>query len=228
VSASVIWAGSFLLALWWSFKTSSAHLFMLWSGLVCFGLCLAIAVAISERDSLSDRIAREIPTNPIKKRLAFFFFSGSAGGLAWVAGMSILTTFAMNLLSSSALIRHTSDLRDASFVIFSFVCYFLGYALIAGVIRRVFFSSLIDIRNTWVVFLLVSVAFCILPMFLWSFLGSDSDILMLGNPFASLSRSRYLDGLFFGLSVLLLGLILNFSWLRAQVKEFASAGASHE
>lgn len=228
LSAFVIWIGSLLLAVWWAMATMSARFIIVWGGLVCAGLCLAIAVAVSERDCLSERIAREIPRNPLKRRLAFLFYSGSAGGLAWIACLGILTIVTMHLFSAVSGIKHSSDLGEFSIAIFSFLCYGLGYGLIASIIRRKFFSSLMDVRNTWVVLLLVSVAFAVLPMFFWVFTGSDSEMFMLGNPFASLSRDRYLDGFLFGLMVMMTGLIINLPWLRRQVKEFSAAEAGHE
>ena len=54
-------------------------------------MVLALLVTISNADHLSRRVRRKIPQRGLIRFVAFFFFNGAAGGLAWIAGIAIIT-----------------------------------------------------------------------------------------------------------------------------------------
>ena len=220
----LIWLGSLILSITWAIQDNSARFLIAWATLICVGLVLATMVAISERDSLSERVAREIPVSPLKKRLAFLFFSGSAGGLAWVILIMLITLLAMNFFPQAFKLNQTGDLVDVSVAMISFMGYCLGYGLLAAFIRRIFFSSLVDVRNTWIIMLLVTVFFSVVPMFAWAVVGTEYDLLLLGNPFVALSPEKRGEGLIFGLLLAAGALVINLAWLKEQFGEFFKAG----
>lgn len=61
-------------------------------------------------------------------------------------------------------------------------------------------------------------------MFLGVFVGSNSDLIMMGNPFVA--SSKLAEGVLAGIGVLFFGLLINFMWLKRQVDEFLTAGQS--
>ncbi len=227
-SAFFIWLGSLCLAMWWAINSSSARYLIAWSGFVCTGLVVATMVAISERDSISERMNREIPPGLLKRRLAFFFYSGAAGGLAFVVLMTVLTLLAMNFFSFSGSLRYSGDVGEASAAVTAFMGYCLGYALIAAFIRRNFLGSFVDVGNSWVVMLVTTAAFAILPMFVWAVSGSNSELYLLGNPFMSLAPDKRPEGLIVGLAIALLAVAINLPWLKRQAQEFNRAGLQDE
>ncbi|HNX74554.1 MAG TPA: hypothetical protein PLM07_10700 [Candidatus Rifleibacterium sp.] len=219
-----IWLGSLILSLLWAIQENSGKFLVSWAALICVGLVLATMVAVSERDSLSERVAREIPANPLKKRLAFLFYSGSAGGLAWVVLIMLITLLTMNFFPRALGLHQTGDLPDATVAILSFLGYCIGYGLLASYIRRLFFSSLVDIRNTWIIMFLVT-AFCsVVPMFIWAVTGSDYELFLLGNPFIALSRDRSDAAQAFGMLLAAGAVFINLPWLKRQLNEFFKAG----
>lgn len=227
-SAFVIWLCSLGLALWWAMTASSARYLIAWGGFVCAGLVVASMVAVSERDRISERMYREIPGHPLHRRLAFFFYSGAAGGLAFVVLMTVLTLLAMNFFSLSGGLRYSGDIGEASSAVVAFMGYCIGYALIASFIRRNFLGSFVDVTNCWVVMLLTTVAFAVLPMFIWAVSGSNSEIYMLGNPFMSLAPDKRPEGLVAGMLIALLAIVINLPWLTRQAQEFNRAGLKDE
>lgn len=224
--ASWLWVLSLILTIFWAYSTYARHFIYMWGFFVCLGLCFSVLVAISERDYLSERVAREIPQGVIQKRLAFLFYSGAAGGLAWSISMLVLTLVAVNLFADLPIIpKSTGDVTEFSELALAFMGYCVGYGLIAAFLRRVFFASYVDVRNTWVIALLVCVAFSILPLFLGIFFESSSELLMLGNPFALTSRGNRFEAMLFGM---LLGggaIMISMPWLLRQAREFIGAGS---
>jgi hypothetical protein len=183
-------------------------------------------VAVSERDFLTERVSREIPPGILQRRLAFLLYSGSAGGLCWVACMSILTFGVSQFFPGLSGVSGLSRVSETSISFMVFMSYCLAYALFASLIRRKLLNRFIEARNTWVVALLVFTAFSIFPVFLGAFTGFEAELLMIGNPFMMTLNKD--EGVLFGLVAFLLALILNSRWLSRQYAEFLSAGSHND
>lgn len=224
LAAASGWLLTLVVAIYWAFEFSSARFIILWGGVVCAALVLMTMVSVSERDFISERVARDLPAGQTARRLSFILSSGAAGGLAWVALMTAFTVLAVNIFSALTHVSYAGDLNEASIAMLTFMSFTMGYGLFAVFIRRTLFSSLVDTRNNWVVMLLVFVGFSVLPMFLGVFVGSNSDLIMMGNPFVA--SSKLAEGVLVGIGVLFTGLMANFLWLRRQFREFLTAGQS--
>ena len=224
LTASGGWLLTLAMAVYWALEAASARFIILWGGLVCAILVLMTMVAVSERDRISERVARDLPAGQTGRRLAFIISSGAAGGLAWVALMTAFTVLVVNLFAGLTRVPYRGDLNEASIAMLTFMSFSIGYGLFAAFIRRAFFSGMVEIGNNWVIMLLVFVGFSVLPMFLGVFVGSNSDLIMMGNPFVA--SSKLAEGVLAGIGVLFFGLLINFMWLKRQVDEFLTAGQS--
>lgn len=224
VCLTVIWLVSLGLCLYWGTVLGDFRILYAWGYLINFALSCLYALAVSERDYVTDRVAREIPDSGSRRYLAFLFFSGSAGGICWTAGMQIATFLAANFFGGGSLTHIGYDTRS-EYLIYTLGlgCFCAGYALIASFVRRNFLSSFIDVRNTWVVALCVAALFAIAPMFLGSILGVDSDTMMAGSPLIFFQRSGMEFGFLTSLVLVGIGLILNVVWIRTQIVEFFEA-----
>jgi len=224
VCITVIWLLSLAMSFYWAVKLGDYKVFYDWGYLVNFALSCLYAVAVSERDYVTDRVAREIPESGLRRYLSFLFYSGSAGGIAWTMVMQVATFCTATFLGGSSLTLIGYD-NYSEYLVYTIGlgCFFLGYALIASFIRRVFLSSFIDVRNTWVVALCVAALFAIAPMFLGSIVGVDSDTMMAGSPLVFFQRSGREFGFLAGLIIGGIGMILNVVWIKTQLAEFFEA-----
>ena len=223
VAATILWLVTLLMAGYWAVVSSNFEVFAVWGFMASYVLSMACLVAISERDYVTERVAREIPAGIIKGRLAFLFFSGAAGGLAWILIMQILT-FAIVLLVTglpgATAYSGRSILSDFVLYSGSFYCYLLGYSLLAAFIRRVFVADHIDIRNTWVVALLTCAVFSIVPILAGGVMGMGSEDLLIANPLYVSAVRRTDSVLLFAASLAVIGLVINAAWISRQFKEF--------
>lgn len=224
--ATVIWLLSLILAVFWAERHGTGSFLFTWLVAVSSLLVIAVLVAVSERDFLTERVAREIPHKRPFRDLAFLMYSGAAGGIAWVIVMMLLTVCVIAFFPFNTGISSLRGLSEAMPAFMIFTVYCLAYAMIGSVIRRKLLYNYIEIRNTWVVALLVCTAFSILPVFLGAFTGFDAESLMIGNPF--MMAANKLEGGFFAALFFLLAIILNFRWLSRQYKAFMTAGNSDD
>jgi hypothetical protein len=222
---TLFWLLSFAFTAYWAYITSEVQIFFAWSFISIISLNFMLVVSVSERDYLTRRVAKEIPDNFWGSRYAFFFSSGAANGLVWCLALIGGTIAAITLLDkiNASYAYSSSTLSEFYQFAFGFSAYIFAYSLIASFIRRVFLSEYISVRNTWVVALIVCAVFALLPMFFGIFAGSNSDVLMIGNPFSIVShRSRDL-GTTFAIAMSIVALVINFPWLLRQIKEFFAA-----
>ncbi|MBU1107048.1 MAG: ABC transporter permease [Candidatus Riflebacteria bacterium] len=223
VAATILWVVTLLMTGYWAVISSSSEVFIVWGFIASYILSMACLVAVSERDHLTERVAREVPSGFIRQRVAFVFFSGAAGGLAWVLVMQILT-FAIVLFVSGS--KHFTSYGSASmssdFFLYSgaFYCYMLGYSLLAAFIRRVFVADYMDIRNTWVVALLTCAVFSIVPILAGGVMGMDSDNLLIANPLYAATARRSDSVLVFAACLAFVSLVINAGWIGKQLREF--------
>lgn len=220
---SWIWALSLFICAYWAIKSGSFDIFFFW-GFMAIGLISMFSfIAASERDFLTERVAREIPRGSFRGFLAFLFFSGAAGGFAWVLTMQVITILIVALIGQYVAVIPVSATHYEDFFFYNagLLAYFIGYALIAVFIRRKFLMAYVDSKNTWVVALMVVGIFSIAPIFFGSLAGFDSSTLLIGNP---MSLGQYRDreqGLVFAILLLLISVIINLPWLARQFREFS-------
>ncbi|MFO0878545.1 MAG: hypothetical protein U0840_14490 [Gemmataceae bacterium] len=66
-------------------------------------LCLQLWISICERDHWAPRVARTIPRNPLLRLVAFFFFTGAAGGVVYSVTLLVLSFLGSVLMLESVL-----------------------------------------------------------------------------------------------------------------------------
>lgn len=221
-ASTVLWLVTLLMCGYWSVVDGSRELFAVWGFFSSYILSFACLVAVSERDYLTERVAREIPQGALRSRLAFFFYSGAAGGLAWIFAMQVLTFFIVLLTGNSTSTGYYGRSRMGDFMLYSgaFYCYLLGYSLIAAFIRRNFLADVIDIRNTWVVALITCAIFSILPILAGGIMGMDSELLLIGNPLYVASIRKSDLAIIFAAGLVIISLVLNVGWISRQFGDY--------
>ncbi len=223
VASTVLWLATLLLCGYWAVVSAGSDVFVVWGFLSSYVLSMACLIAVSERDFLTERVAREIPRGFIRARLAFLFYSGAAGGLAWILVMQIIT-FCIALVAAGTPAGGSGYGRSlmSDYLLYSgsFYCYLLGYSLLAAFIRRVFLAEQIDIRNTWVVALLTCAVFSIVPILAGGIVGMDSETLLIANPLYVTALRRNDSVLFFAALLAIISLIVNIPWLSRQFKDY--------
>lgn len=87
----LVWAGLYVIARVCAHVIGGEGPIHLWAWVSTGLLFLSLFIGISERDAWTPRVARTIPASPVLRVLAFFFYSGSAGGVAFAMLMLALT-----------------------------------------------------------------------------------------------------------------------------------------
>ena len=223
---SKFWLMSLAIMTYWS-SISGKELIFGWGFAAVFLINIVFLIAVSERDYLTRRVARELPQGTFGRRLGFLLSSGAAGGIAWCILMIIAT---MAVIVAASMIYpmggHISSTFSGFFKFsFGFSGYVLGYCLLAVFVLRVFLSSYVSVRNTWGIALIVFAVFALAPMFLGVFVGARSELLMIGNPFAIASSRSEVMGMAFATLITVVGLLLNAPWFGRQFREFHEARA---
>jgi hypothetical protein len=218
---TAIWAASFAVVLYWSTVLLSFQAFIVWGYMTVFIISVFSMIAVSERDIVTDRVAREIPASSFARRVAMLFYSGAANGIIW-----ILMMFALTLLLTAAAwnlspgISARTDLGEFITYALGIGGYLIGYSLLAAFLRRTFFGSYIDSRNTWVVAMFVCAVFSMAPLFFGSLIGLDSDTLLIGSPISLGQAKGKEEALVFAILLFTASIVINLPWLTRQIKEF--------
>jgi hypothetical protein len=240
---TVIWVLGALLAGYASVTTSQPDLILIWTFTTSLLLVAALVVTISNHDQLSLRVRRTIPRSGPLRLLAFFFYNGAAGGLLWIAGLSLVTyggTVAWEYrywgwspspgLPPSMGGRTTTDSLPDFIPVMAF--YFFAYALFALFIHRRFLPRYAP-KITGVLAIFITAITALGPNIVLFFLNQLSwqtaEHLQLGNAFNLMSQHDavlLLCHLIFSLGLLLLAGLLNARWFFAQWQNFRPPAAT--
>jgi len=198
------------------------------AALCLFGL--ALMASISEREVLGPRIRRSIPQKPLRRMVAFFFYSGAGGGLLWCSLILALTLgvmiFSLPPFPRVGRFFYSYSATSFNFDLAGMLLYLLGYALMGIFVRRKFLSQWFRPDMTWGISAMLTVIFCVVPIVIAFFLKVDLDyernyMWYLGNPGAIFWYQQYSERFLIAGSVWAgLGLILNVRWLMNQIHQF--------
>ncbi|MFW6171180.1 MAG: ABC transporter permease [Planctomycetota bacterium] len=164
------------------------HELVLAPWVVLSGVCLGVLViaALGERDSWSVRVRRTIPRTPVLRGLAFLFYSGSAGGIAWC--VLLLAGVGATVLFRNAIARpgvHGFDVMETFGYTSLFFGYILCYCLTTAALRPVLFRN-VPTPHLSVVALFLGAMMCMGPclaaFFFDQYLWSNMQWYMLGSP----------------------------------------------
>ncbi|MBY0228591.1 MAG: hypothetical protein K2W96_04855 [Gemmataceae bacterium] len=163
---------------------------VLWAGLGVNVLCRQLLVSVCERDEWGPRVARAIPRNPVLRFLAFFLYTGSAGGIAFtllLMGATLGTTWL--LLDDAG--PFADRARDGVLAVAAGVClYAVCYCLSAFVLRGYALREQIRPGYTWILAILLVGLGSAVPAIAFNVFFSDhvrgsadSGWWLLANPF---------------------------------------------
>jgi len=157
IYVTVVWLLMGALIALWSWADRSHAPMMAWSINVGLTLLIALLVSVSERHELGGRVRRTIPRNPLLRSVAFFFYSGAAGGVAWTLGLFTLSAiFAWNwYLYFPSGFSDTREFKEVLTHCTPFAMYIAAYTLTAAWIRRVLLSWIVDPPYTWALALIL-------------------------------------------------------------------------
>jgi hypothetical protein len=226
-----IWLLGGLLAAYAGLTTAQQLLILVWTYISSIVLIAALVVTISNHDQLSVRVRRTIPRFAVPRLLAFCFYNGAAGGLIWVASLTLLTYWGtVVFLSVSGATARSFSMPDVVQFFSGFfspmALYLFAYALFAVFIRRRFMPRQAPkIAGILAVFItaITALGTNIVLFFMNELSWRSADHLQLGNAFNLMGQhdaDQYTLHLFFALGLLLIGILLNASWFFTQWKNF--------
>ncbi|MEK7833069.1 MAG: hypothetical protein AAB401_18410 [Acidobacteriota bacterium] len=188
----------------------------------------SILTAVSERDWPGARVLRNVPESGLKRLLCFFFFSGSASGLAWTV-MMVTVTYAVSSIwwRLFPTFSNLGDLVGATRWLSVMNLYLLCYALTAALLRRHLLKRM-GANFTWLIATALTAIGSTIP-FLIGMLVFMNDIdwwredygrWLIGNPFAwdvAAHRELYLS---IGTAWALLAIAFNLHWFIERARKF--------
>ena len=234
---TILWALTGAICFGWTFHMATAMTsvgpipLFIWSGFTYAVLGASLVVVVSNHDQLSPRVRRAIPTQPVRRRLAFFFYNGAAGGLWWVVGLAALTFLCLQVYWVGWSARyHTAyfgykEWNQFQKITAAAMVYGFDYALTALLLHRQLCARRPP-KLAGVFTLLIPGALAIVPPFVLFLLNrltwSSIDHLQLGNLFNlfSVSESEQWSHLVFAIGWLVVALVLNARWFWRQLQHF--------
>ncbi|MCP4348524.1 MAG: hypothetical protein GY795_23830 [Desulfobacterales bacterium] len=195
-----------------------------WFIFFLFIMAVALVSAVCERDGQSLRVAISIPHGKIKRTAAFFFYSGSANGVAWaiiMAGLAFCAVIFDDLLFDRPI--YSGHVIDYYYIPIGFFLYHYCLTLSGLLIRRKLLWKLIDTKHTWTVIIgLYAVSF-IIPLItaIWRGLGNLPDMLLVGFINYAVMTGGNRPNLDIPVLWALIVTILSLPWFIKQVTGFA-------
>ena len=184
VFATSVWLLTGIGAAIWSIGVNDFIPIMVWATSHIFLYSIGLFVAVSERERLGSRVRRTIPRRQFLRPLAFLFYSGAAGGVAWSS-----LTIALTLLSMVGWLiafPHMETGNETELIGPPAVLglYTFSYVLAASLIRRNFLSDRVTGAYTWVIALvLLGITTTIIPLVLFFLYGKWEESWLVASPF---------------------------------------------
>jgi len=232
------WLVTLAVSLVWAVNESHTGPVVAWAAFTTGLLVLALLIAIAEGDDQSVRIRRTIPESGPKRALAFLFYSGTAGGLAWTVLLAATTIGATWVLTQSSVldsmspwlgggrIRRASIKELSTIYLSATLLYVFAYSLFGLVIHRRFLAHRSPIVAAMIALALAALWAIVPNLVLLLFNKLSWDALQdrqLGNVFnvfGMTNQSSIPDHLIFALLLATLGVVLNLKWFFAQRRAF--------
>jgi hypothetical protein len=225
VYITVIWLLGGVLSMAWMLRTSRTEIIFTWAYITFALMIFSLLVTISNSDAISLRVRRDIPRSRLKRIVAFIYFNGAAGGLIWVALISVLTFFVTDIWPEGAA-SSSADKSRFSMFYSTTMAYAFAYALMALFIHRKFLARRPP-KLAGLLAVLLAGVWALAPSIVLFFLNRLSwksiEGLQLGNIFnvASLrDNGQLIYHLYFAFAWLLVMLVINAKWFMRQAKNF--------
>ena len=227
---SACWVISGLLALGVSLITGDLDILLGWSVMASCMLACTVMVGACERDEPGLRVQAAIPENRLKRMVAFFFYSGSAGGILWSLVMTLLSlgvSVGIGAIAyySPSFLGGVSG-NDSITTAVGFMGYMFTYALLGGLIVRWVGRGKLRTETTLAMVLALMAVGSMGPPMLRVLVnpnsyGGSELWWYLTNPMAPfIAGGERDDVMLFGLVGMGLMLVLSVPWLMKQVRAF--------
>lgn len=205
-----------------------------WTWMIGFGVLFAILamLALGERDAWNRRVRRSIPQNPLLRLLAFLFYTGSAGGIAWCTLMFAATLYVGYV--GSELVSGTgvgpwgrSRFEETLTNLTMFFGYVLCYCLTTAFLRTILLKN-IPTAYLPVVALMLVAALSLGPYLMAFFvvnpgyLRNDTTAYLVASPLMLTATNVYVEPLVgrFLAGWTLLGVVGSIPWFAGQWRRF--------
>jgi hypothetical protein len=194
IMLSVLWLLSLGAVVWAVVSSRLYDALQVWAVAQLALITLVLLSSTSERERWGPRVARTIPRNPLRRAIAFLFYSGAAGGTLWAMLMYVLTIIAYYLVFTNATAIVTRPATMTRYLIDASLA-MIGYAMTAVLLRRKAFRR-VPAARTWGLVLVLFMALTILPPL--TIIAGDAespnwDVLVhvttIANPFPAAERS---------------------------------------
>lgn len=235
------WLLTLIVAVIWAVFEASAWPVAAWSSFAIGALTLSLLISAAEGDDQSVRIRRTIPEPDLKRSAAFFFYSGTAGGLAWTVLLGVATVLLSSLVLEGWLLdtlstiwagrgvthrASSSNLDELVVVEIAFFLYALAYVLFGLFIHRRFqphrppiFAALCAVALPALWAIVPNLVLFFLNRLSWDAL-QERQLGNIFNLFAMKDRSFTTDHLLCGIVLATIGVVLNLKWFFAQRAAF--------
>ena len=150
--------------------------------------CIGLFIAVSERESLGQRVRQSIPRSRLIRPLAFLFYSGAGGGVAWSSSMMILTLLFVAVLSGVfPNMWGGNEFEEFMTCMVALGMFALSYVLAAAFIRRRVLANRVAGCHTWLIALiLMGFVTTIVPFILFLLSGAWDKGWLIGSPIGPL------------------------------------------
>ena len=183
IFATAVWGLTGVGAAIWSIGINDFIPIMVWAILHILLHSIGLFIAVSERESLGQRVRRTVPRKWLLRLLAFLFYSGAAGGVTWSSLMIILTLLFMGMWLILFPQMRIEDNIEAIRALACLGLYAFSYALGASLIRRRFLANRVTGAYTWVIALiLLGITTTIIPLALFFLFGNWSEEWLVASP----------------------------------------------
>lgn len=192
---------------------------LLWAIASISVCCLMLLVVICERDRWGVRVLTTVPANPIKRFIAFLFYSGSAGGLL----MSLLVmgaTLGVVMWTYSSLDEEVVNMLTVSL-------YLTAYCISAVIFTRYLSGGVIKHEATAAIALVFLAIGCMGPVIIAYFVDPQGDwdkgiFWRVGNPFGGMMGTSQEGDTFLMLSGVWasIALCVSVPWMAGQYRAF--------
>ncbi|MFN7971941.1 MAG: hypothetical protein U0166_06270 [Acidobacteriota bacterium] len=230
ITLTIAWAVIGFESILWEVLSTSPGGLLPWYYVSLLAAAISMLASASAQDSLSPRVAREVPARPLPRAAAFFLFSLSGGGLAWATliGVSTLLVIAGGHTSGLFYVKHLEEHLQAGGVI---LVEGLTYALLGFLLTRGPLHRRVPARHAWILGLslvgLVSSVSAVFEMLVQAAVipAPSLPFWRIANPFILGDEVSRLTCLLGTLPILVLLLLLAAPRLEAQVRSFRPPAA---
>jgi len=225
------WLATGIIASIWFFTTDNDYL-RPWLILMIIMFGVNMLASICERQTLSQRVIRDIPKKLILRIPAFLLYSGPAGGVILSMLMLTATLVTYSLLSKTelSLPKAGSNSSEELFLIaIGLALYACCYALTSLDVKTIFFKKTVSTRSTVIGIVAFLIVGSILPVIIGFLLRQNpwyelSPLWYIGNPLVLFLKKKIWVECFTFTSIWAIIVVsLSVPWFYRQICSFKSA-----